>query len=210
MNLKILGSISVVISGFTVVASAQDGTLRAWLDAPETVNAGQTATVTAWVTFESDAINMDEAYFGVLQTSIAAVSGNSLIHSFSSAYGEYTITEGTPDASGINDIFAWQVGEWLFNYNIDTSSIVAAFSFDITTQTEGLGEIQLDFSGTRWRPDTPYFAWFLDFDESNIFVDSDMPNIEAIFEPVTIRVIPAPGMGTLLALAGVGALRRRR
>lgn len=208
MNLSILG-IPAALAVVTASASAQDGMLRAWMDAPETIIAGETVSVSAWVTLESSIINMDEAFFSEIATSINVSQGESMIDSFSSSHGQFVRVAGTPTTTGINDIWSWQPGPWEFAGSVDTAPVIAAFSFELTTLNDARGLIQLDFAGTTWRPESPYLAWNLDLDHS-VRVDVDMPNIEGIFESTTIRVIPPPGTSALLMFVGLGAMRRQR
>ena len=202
---------AVTLAGLITTAQAQDGTLRAWLEAPETISAGDTATVTAWVSFESDVFNMDEAFFGTMLTSITVEAGGNLVRSFSTAYGDYVAQNGSSNANGVFDIWAWQPGLWAFNKSINTNLVIAAFSFDVETQAEITGMVQLGFDHWTNDPDgSPYLAWNLDFDQADIFVDSTMSNIETSFEPLTIHVIPAPGVAALLMFTGLCAPRRQR
>jgi hypothetical protein len=209
MNSKTAPAAWLIVLGFSTIATAQDGTFRTWFETPDTVDAGDTFTATLWVTFESNTIDLSEAYFGWIETNVVATSGVDIVTGFSQAYGHHMTVGGTPSGDMLIGVIAEQFGPWLFNPFPDIRPSVQAFSFDVSTQPGVFGDIILDLAGPPVFPESPHIGWWLELND-NTNVNVETPGIDLAIETATIRVIPAPGAGLLLAITGLGASRRRR
>ena len=198
------------VAGLSALAEAQDGTFRTWFETPDTVLAGETFEVRMWVSFESDLFPPHSDGGFTFSDVSFEVSGDldafAEISPLTSGLGGI-LSFGTPDGPWLRNASTWQHP---INQLFVSANPVTVLVFEVTTAADSIGTLDIDIRPGFFNNDIPLLEWYIGGNDGDIYVNTNDPNIALIATPASVRVIPAPGVGVLLALAGHGALRRRR
>ena len=167
--------------------------------------AGETFEVQMWASFEGELLR-PEGWFAGASASYEIAGDLETFGSISTLTRSlmFLFQEGTPDANWLRDVFTGQVD---MPGNFDPGNPLHVLSFDIETTANNTGILDINLRPhSTWG--VPLLGWSID--GSDNYAETNDPNIALIATPASVRVIPAPGAGAVLALAGVAALRRRR
>lgn len=195
-----------VIALFCAVgaALAQDGTFRTWFETPDTVLAGGTFEVEMWASFEGDLLRPEGWFLGVLASFQVSGSLESFSHltSLTSSL-PIILSAGVPHGPWLRNVGTLQDAS--LGVEVDRSNPIRILSFDVTTG-DAPGDLIVSIE-----PDDlnsiPVLGWTVDGDREYIYTTD--AGIALFSTSDTIHVIPAPGAIGLLALAALGARRRR-
>ncbi len=208
MGTKTLPMISVLFAGFASIAHAQDGTFRTWFETPDTVMAGDTFEVHMWASFEGDLLQ-PEGYFSAALANFEVSGDLDTFEAISPlTFGlTFIFDEGTPDGPWLRDVFTAQHPALP---DVDYSNPILVLGFEVTTLANSIGMLDIDIR-PGFDPDMPLLEWSVNgTGTSDDIVRTTDPNIALIATPASVRVVPTPASSLVLALAALGASRRRR
>jgi hypothetical protein len=198
-------AVALVVSA-TYHAAAQVASFHAWLEAPAVVQAGDSFTVQLWVGAESE-LFMPSNYFSGVQCGFEVHGDLLAFQSLTSITTHLFRIPGTPDGSWLRDVMVWQANG-VPGFSVDFRNPIPILTFDVQTTPGTTGRLAIDIRPFADSSD-PLFFWTLEEGTSNWINTSD-PGVTLTTKGTAIRVIPAPGAGAVLGLAGFAALRRPR
>lgn len=188
----------------TSVSLAQS--FHLWIDAPDTVAAGDSFNVAVYAELSGYEIEPGNAFtsFNVDQR---ATAGAHLVERFSEPSIPWGATfVGSIDDDGLSEVVGFQMVDPVLNPSgeINDDNPILLFSYLVTTVEGAFGEILLESRGPdAGRPRLEYWPY-----PSSVFGTLD-PGVTLTLRNATVRVIPAPGGLTVVGLA-LTACRRRR
>ena len=181
-----------------------------WVEAPSVVQDGDIIDVAVWAKVSGPMLDIGiNAMAGFRMNLPVATSGNLVSEvekpQFGLPYFYTWVADVNP--TGIFDIGAHQPD--LPELPIFTDNPILLYTTRLFTNEGETGLIEL--LPERRDPTPEIIAWWIDTDDPSRPLVTDLdPNAELTITGKTIRVIPTPGTAALLALAGLGTLRRRR
>ena len=201
-------SLFCISSVFVKPASAEPVDFRAWLEGPTEVQAGETATITAWVSASGVELedSRDDFFSGVALDIAVGGDLNSFVSISEVIIGDVQalIDNGTPDNNILQDVIVVQFPGLP---STNPANPLRLFTFDIETMPDTNGVLSISqFAAFNTSLTAPQYAWHIN--GSTVF--SDDPGNSLTIDPFSFQVIPAPGVAALLTLVGLGATRRRR
>jgi len=114
------------------------------------------------------------------------------------------LNAGTPELNALRDVRALNAPQLPF---FTTQNPLLLFTAEVATNIDAIGPLELTVGPVDGV--SAMVGWWVDYWEPIQVYDTD-PGSTRIITPATVHVIPAPASVGVLALAGVGAARRRR
>jgi hypothetical protein len=181
-----------------------------WVEAPSVVQDGDIINVAVWAKVSGPVLDIGRnALAGVRMNLPVATTGNLVSEVEYPQFGlpYFSSWVGEVNETGIFDIGIHQPD--LLDVPIFRNNPILLYTTQLYTIAGETGLIEL--LPERRDPTPEIIAWWIDTDDPSRPIVTDLdPNAALTITGKTIRVIPTPGSSTLLALAGLGTLRRRR
>ena len=195
------------LCGFVVAAVATaasgDAAFNIWVEAPAQVQAGSVFTASVWGEVSGSILEESDGGMHILTTDVLGTGVEALFSTATFPFMNTPWDYGTPEAGALRGIAAVNFASLP---TFDPRNPLRLFDVEITTSSDahGLLELTLEPSANG----TTILSWWREHGVSFV-LDTD-PGSSRIITPAIVNVIPAPASLGLLALAGVGAVRRRR
>lgn len=192
------------------VASGQVFTI--WAEAPATVERGETYTVEFWASIVGEPwVEGTSAMAGFAVDAYATEGSNLVALNHGSVIADWAVGFGTNGMVVGADLIGTSGGQLAALFGCpdffcpDLSNPMPLFSFDVTVADER-GTITYTPGGMNWNGVLAFYPHFTD--GFSIAAPNDA-GTTLVFQSVTTRIVPSPGVCALLA-ASMGALARRR
>lgn len=192
----------VALSVGPLPASFGDIVFHAWVEAPEAVEAGSTFTASVWMEATGSSLDNDVNALASLTLDVVA-SG------LSASFSEATLfipgfSAGTQTDNALLEVSG-------FNHPsispFTTQNPIRVFETSVTVAPNFTGSLEITLAQSDgW---DFMMAWWIDYTAAMSAFDTD-PGSSRVVTPALVRVIPPPASAAVLALAGLGAARRRR
>ncbi len=200
----------VIVAVAASTAAAQD--FQIWLNAPNSVMAGDTYTIEvwggvsggSWVTGTSAIAGFGVDVLNLGGADLIGLLGPTVIAPWAAGFGSNGIIVGADvvETSGgqLANLFGF------LNPNINMSNPIMLFSIDVTTQVGTTGWIT--YAPGNPNPNGGLSYYVISTDGASVIAPND-PGTTLTFAGIETLVIPAPATLVLLALGGLCASRRR-
>jgi len=188
-------------------AAPADAVFNIWFDAPEEVQAGEMFTMTVWGEVSGSVLDEGEGAFRGIAADLLA-SGVNVEFSAARFLLEGEGTGGTPEPNALRMIIGFNHPEMSFHFT--DGNPLRLFVVDVFTNADDRGTLELVVAPPEGVPSSDAMLWWWVDYPSRLSIADDDPGSTRIVTPAIVNVIPVPASVALLALAGVGAARRRR
>lgn len=185
-------------------AAGADAVFNIWVDAPDEVQAGSTFTASVWAEVSGSVLDESDGGF---QGFAADLLASGLDAEFSTAtipFMNIPMSFGTPEPNALRDVRAVNYPQGI---HFPDQNPLLLFNVEVTTAPSARGSLELTVAQVQG--ESAMLGWWVDYWEPVILLDTDLGS-SRIITPATVNVIPAPASLGLLAVVGVGAVRRRR
>lgn len=198
---RILGG---AVCSLLAPAASADAVFNIWVEAPAQVRAGETFTASVWAEVSGSILEKSDGGFYDFVMDLLAFGVDTEFSAATIPSMNLPLSLGIPEPNALRRVGAGNLPH-LFDFAEQNPLLL--FYTEVTTAQDSSGSLELTVAPAENLP--AMLSWWVDYGDLSIILDTD-PGSTRIITPAIVNVIPTPASLGLLALACVGAVRRRR